>query len=266
MPDENNDLNNAQPVTEPDLNAEAVIQPDLTDQPVQDQNQEVLADGTTKDKTVKYEELEKAVQGRKAAEEQAAHAQRQLDLMQMNAQQQQVQPQVPKSSMEQALIDCGTTAEDMGYDGNMQVKVMNRKDELDAARMQQSHIAMSTQQFAMSHPDMNEVVGSVNLATGIIVAPTQELLMLVQKKPYLAQASTTDIYNAVLHERKFSEYEKASKVQQEHLARQGVKVETQPLGGSAAGGGGSGSQGSQQLMGREQTAKIEADLAAGKYS
>ena len=112
MPEENKDLNNAQPVTEPDLNAEPVTQQDLTDPPVQDSDQDLLADGTTKDKSVPYSELEKATKRAKEAEEQVAYAQRTIDLMQQNSQQQPVQQTAPKTISEQALENCGMVKED----------------------------------------------------------------------------------------------------------------------------------------------------------
>ncbi len=262
MPDENNDLNTDQVVTDQDLNnADAVDQQNLQDPPVQDQTQDVLADGTPKDKTVKYEELEKAVQGRKAAEEQAAHAQRQLDLISMNAQQQQVQT-APKSTSQQALDSLGITADDLF--GENVVKYQEAVNQLNNAQTQQNNAVMQTQEFMMTHPDIASVVGSVNPMTGRIMQATPEIMALVQKKPYLRQASVQDLYLAVQDERKFSEYQKTATIQKEHQTRAGVKTETQPMGGSAAGGGGAGSQGSQNLMTREQVLDMERRLAAGE--
>ena len=263
MTDENNDLNTDQVVTDPDLNsADVVDQQGLADQVADDQ----LADGTTKDKTVKYEELEKAVQGRKAAEEQAAYAQRQLDLMQQNAQANQQSPvqAIPTDPMEIALKEMGLEPDDL-YGENI-LKVQKRAKQIENVQSQQMHIATSTQQFAASNPDLNEVVGSVNLATGQIVAPSAELLALVAQKPYLANASTPDIYKAMLHERQFIEMTKKTEVSQEFLNRQKADTATQPLAGSAAGGGGSGSQGSQKLLTREQYAENERKIAAGEYN
>lgn len=263
-----NDLNNDQAVTDQDLNtAGSVDQQDLTDQVVDDQKQDdVLADGTTKDKSVPYAELEKATQRTKAAEEQAAYAQRQLELMQQNAQlQQQTQQQTaPKTVSELALDSLGITSEDL-YGDNV-VKFQEAVTQINNANNQLANAQTEVQQFAAKHPDINEVVGSVNLTTGQIVAPTQEVYALVQKKPYLAQASTSDIYNAVIEERQFAEFKKNAVVNDEHLNRQNANNKSQPLGGSAAGGGGTGSQSKQQLMSREQVRQTEADIAAGKYS
>ena len=272
MSDENNDLNTDQLVTDQDLNAEVVDQQNLTDQVVQDQNQDVLADGTPANKDVPYSELQKATvraadeaKARIAAEEQTAIAQRTIELMQQNAQQQQVQQVAPKSTSQLALESLGITEEDL-YEPKNIIKFQERLVQLEAKKTQQGHAVMQTQQFAMSHPDLSEVVGSVNPTTGMITQPTAELMALVGKKPYLAKASTQDLYNAMLDERKFVAYEKTATIQKEHQARTGVKTSTQPLGGSAAGGGGSGSQNGQQMLSREATQKITDDLNAGAYS
>ena len=260
-----NDLNTDQAVTDQDLNtADVVNQPDLTDQPVQDQNQDdVLADGTTKDKQVPYSELEKATKRAKEAEEATAYAQRTIDLMNANAQQQQVQPAAPKTVSEQALASLGITEEDL-YEPKNIIKYQEAVTKISNAQTQQNNAAVQTQQFMIATPDLSQVVGSVNPMTGQIIAGTSELLALVAKKPYLQQASTQDLYQAVMDERQFVEVTKTASTQKEFQTRAGVKTATQPLGGSAAGGGGAGTQGKQQLLSRDQVTETLRKLAAGE--
>ena len=62
-----------------------VAQQDLTDPSVRDQNQDVLADGTSAEKDVPYYELKKATDAKKTAEEGRLYAERQLELYQANA-------------------------------------------------------------------------------------------------------------------------------------------------------------------------------------
>ncbi len=257
-----NDLNTDQVITDPDLNnADAVDQQSLTDQVATDQNQEVLADGTDVDKTVKYSELKKATDARKVAEEQAAYAQRQLELMQS---QQQV-PATPLSSTEQAMKELGLTADDL-Y-GSNQLLVLNRKDQLDAQKMQQQNSAMMNQQFVATHPDASQVVGSVNPGTGQIMTMSPELAGILAIKPYLRGAciDVQSTYNIVMQERKLKEYETKQASINEHQVRQGVDNTTLPLGGSAAGGGGAVSQ-NQKLLTREQVAETERKIASGEIT
>lgn len=267
-----NDLNTDQVITDPDLNnADAVDQQSLTDQVATGQNQEVLADGTDVDKTVKYSELKKAIAGRdeeaaarKAAEEQATYAQRQLELMQM---QQQKVPAQQLSSTEQAMKELGLTADDL-Y-GSNQLLVLNRKDQLDAQKMQQQNSAMMNQQFVATHPDASQVVGSVHPVTGQLMTMSPELIGIFAMKPYLRGAciDVQSSYNIVMQERKFKEYETQQASIQEHQIRQEVDNTTLPLGGSAAGGGGAGvvSQ-NQKLLTREQVAETERKIASGEIT
>ena len=91
MPD--NDLNTDQAVTDQGLNnADGATQQDLTDQAVADQKKDVLADGTDTNKTVPYAKLKEASDARKEAEEKAAYAQRQLELLQAQQAGQRVSP------------------------------------------------------------------------------------------------------------------------------------------------------------------------------
>ncbi len=262
MSDENNDVNTTQVVTETqDANTEQVVIAQDVNTDVVDQQSTEQA-GENQDQSVPYERFKEVNDAKKVAEEQAAYAQRQLDLINMNAQQQQVQT-APKTVSEQALANLGITEDDL-YEPKNIIKYQEAVTQINNAQAQQSNAVMQTQEFMMTHPDIANVVGSVNPVTGQIMQASPELLALVAQKPYLRQASTQDLYLAVQDERKFSEYQKTAVIQKEHQTRTGVKTETQPLGGSAAGGGGSGSQGSQQMLTREQSQDIERRLAAGE--
>jgi hypothetical protein len=267
MSDENKDLNSDQVVTDPkDLNsAGSVDQQDLNIDPVnQVQSDGTLADGTSADKTVKYSELQKATKRATDAEEGRLHAERTIELMQAQQQgQQMAQQQVQaKSTFEQAMLDCGVNEDELF--GEAQVRVMNRKSQLDGAMVQQQNATTSANQFMMSHPDFNQVVGSVNLATGQM-QESQELSALLVKKPYLRAACTSVevVYDLVMQERKLKEFESVQTSNQEHQNRQNADNITQPMGGSAAGGGGGSVQGSQ-VMSREQQLDIRRRLAAGE--
>lgn len=271
--DNKDGLNSDQLATDQDLKADAVDQQNLDDQVVQDQTQnDVLADGTAVDKTVKYSAMKAEIDARKiaedatkAAQEQAAYAQRQLELMQRNQQVNTVQQPAAKTTYEQAMADVGVDADDLML-GENQVKVNNRKAELDTQMYQQAQSNMIDQQFKLQHSDYEKVVGGVNLATGQFIA-TPELLTMLQAKPYLAGACTTaqGAYNTVMEQRQLAEFKKSADINKEHLARTNANIATQPLGGSAAGGsGGVGDQSGQQLMTREQVLEIERKLAAGE--
>ncbi len=264
------DVNNTQVVTEQGVkDGQVANDQGVKEQTADAQNQDgTLTDGTDPNKPIPYSRLKEATdatkeaeEARKTAEEQAAHAQRQIEILEQQRLIQANTTQQPKSSMEQALVDCGVTAEEM-Y-GEVIPKVMARKDEIDRANMQQQQAVMGVQQFVINHPDINQVVGSVNPATGQIIAPNAEVLALVAKKPYLANATLEAIYDAVIDARKLSEFEKTQAVNKEHLNRQGIDTETQPLGGSAAGGGAGGDV-QQNLMSREQCADIERKLESGE--
>lgn len=244
------DANTEQVVTAPDVNTE-VVEQQATEQAEANQEQ-----------AVPYERFKEVNEAKKAAEEQASYAQRQLDLYQQNTQQNQQVQQQPKSTSQMALEQMGITADELF--GENIVTYQQIVSGYENQARQQNAAAMNTQQFMMTHPDLSSVVGSVNPATGLIMQPTPELMALVGKKPYLQQAPVEQLYNAVIDERKFAELEKAATIQKEHQVRTGVKTATQPLGGSAAGGGGAGSQGKQQLLSREQSEEIERKLAAGE--
>lgn len=266
MPEE--DLNKDQSVTDSDLNnAGSVDQQDLQAQSVTEGTQEVLADGTSKDKTVKYSELEKAVKRATTAEEARMQAERTLELMQAHQQgRQAAAPQnAPKNSMEQAMLEHNVTADEL-Y-GDVMVKVIARKDEIDKAASQQQAAALSNLQFISTHPDIGQVVGSVNPATGQLMTASPELMSIVTNNPHLAGACGTvsGAYNVVMQSRRLAELEKNDEANKAHQTRQGVDNATLPLGASAAGGGGSGEPQQQGLLSREQVDQIDADIKAGKY-
>ncbi len=269
MTEENKDLNNSQLVADGDLNnADPVNQQGLNNAGSADQqNQdETLADGTSTDKTVKYEDLKKATDRATTAEEQTMQAQRDNDILRAQMQgMNQTQTQTsPKTAMEQAMDDCNVIADEM-Y-GEAQVRVMNRKDEIDRALSQQQQSAFASQQFAMQHPDMNEVVGSVSPVTGQFMA-SKELLSFAAKNPNLAGACTSVevAYDLVMRERKLTELKETQSVNQEQVNRQNLDNVSQPLGGSAAGGGGAGEVQGEKMLTRQQVKDIETDIADGKY-
>ncbi|MHC4322707.1 MAG: hypothetical protein ACYSUX_00375 [Planctomycetota bacterium] len=271
MAEENEDLNNSQSVADSqDLNnAQSVAVQDLN-QSVTGQQDDVLADGTKKsEKTVKYEEFEKVNAAKKAAEEALAIEKQKLDqaiaLQQQTAYNQQaVQTQQPSTTFDLAMQQLGLTADDL-YDGNNMIKVQRRKAELDTQLQRQQNAYAANQQFIASHPDFNQVVGSVNPSTGQI-AYSQEALLLQQKKPHLSASfqSAQGAYELVMSERKLAELEKIAAANKEHLARQGVDVKTDPLGGSAAGGSGVSDSNNQKWMPREQVAEIQRRLDNGE--
>ncbi len=262
------DLTNSQSVADGDLkDADSVNQQGLDSAGSADQqNQDVLADGTSKDKPVTYADVEKAVQGRKAAEEIAAQAQRDLEIMQQVQQMasQQNTAQTAGTTYEQAMLNLGLTADDM-YDGTNNVNVNVEKSRLDGIVNQQQQAFNVNQQFVASHSDFSQVVGSVNPSSGQIISLTSEAQALVQRKPYLANASYQAAYEEVLQARKLAELEKTSTANEEHLNRQNADNATAPMGGSAAGGGGSEQNHSIALMSREQVEAEETKIANGDY-
>lgn len=262
---ENNDLNNAQAVTEQDLNsAGSVAQQDLTDQSVNDQTQDgKLADGTDENKTVPYAKLKEAADARKIAEEATAHAQRELELLQANMQGQQQatqqQTQQPGSTFEQAMQQLGLTDDDLFGENVRKVNIL--AGQLDAANSQVQNTVNANMQFVNTHPDFSQVVGSVNPSTGQVMSLSQEAMAILQKKPYLANASYEAVYSEVIQARQFKEFETVAAAEKEHLVRAGVDADTLPLGGSAAGGGTGGDNQTQQMMSREAQQEILRKLA-----
>ena len=267
MTDENTDLNTSQSVADTDLNkAQTVVVQDLN-QSVTGAQDETLADGSKKsEKTVKYEEFEKANVAKKAAEDALALTEQKLaqsvNLQQQAAYNQQaVQTQLPNSTYELAMQQLGLTDEDL-YGENIR-KVTIRTSELDSILQQQKNELAVNQQFIASHPDFTQVVGSVNTATGQIAILSQEALLLQQKKPYSFN-SAQSAYEAVMEQREIAELRKTDTANKEYLARQGVDNSTAPLGGSAAGVGGAGDTNNQQMMSREQVLEIRQKVANGE--
>ena len=207
-----------------------------------------------------------AVEAQTTAEQAAQQARDQLAVAMANTVQ-QVQPQVqqPLSTYEQAMADCGATAEELPYDGAMQVKVQNRKEQLEQIKQNSTQQFLANQQFTNTHPDYGEVVGRTNPATGQII-PSAEITEILQRKPHLtatAYASAQGAYNIVMDERKLTKFEKDQAALEEHQARTNVDTETQPLGASAAGGGVAGDV-QQKMMTREQVIEIQEKLASGE--
>ena len=77
-------------------------------------------------------------------------------------------------------------------------------------------------------------------------------------------ASAQSAYDTVMNERKLAGFESKAAVNTEHQNRQNADTASQPLGGSAAGGGGAGDPGNESIMTREQSNEIRRKLAAGE--
>ena len=265
MVDEQNDENNVQVVTGQGENNDQAAAGQGEN--AESANQQVADESAqSQEQPVPYSRFKEVNDQKKAAEESAAHAQRQLEIIQANAQpvQQQAQTQKATSTYEQAMVELGITADDL-YIGDNIVKVENRKAELDRAWVQYQTAQSASQQFINSHSDFMEIVGSVNPTTGQMLW-SPEALALQQKKPHLAGAFQTapGAYQAVMEERKLVELEGQVAANKEHANRQGVDVSSQPLGGSAAGGGAGGDTQNQAWLSREQVLEIEAKIAAGE--
>lgn len=258
MADEQIDLNKNQSVAGSGLTDQSATGQDLT-QPVT----EKLADGDDKDtKTVKYTEFEKANKAKATAEEQARIAQEQLAIMTANqvVQQPVATPQQPVTIYDQARNDLGLGEEEYMTE-SQRGQVFQRAIEIQSATNQQQRQAQANTQFIQNHPDYGEVVGR-QMGNNFQLSP--ELLKIITDKPHLANAvysNSQSAYKIVMDERKLAELEKGTTANQEHLKRQGVDNETEPLGGSAAGGGGIGDPNNQRMMSREQVKEIRRKLA-----
>lgn len=248
------DLNNAQPVTEPDLNA-----------PGQGEG-ELLADGSDKNKKVPYSEMEKAINERKAAEEQLELLRSQMALINANQQQQpQQQPQQPVSVYEQAKADLGLTGEEY-IDEAQRGKIYARINEITQLQNQQTAAAFSNQQFEASHPDFGNVVGLRNPSNGQI-QPTAEIRKILTEKPHLipaAYASSQGAYEIVIQQRKLDELQKQNTAQEEHLKQQGIDTKLAPVSGAAATGGALSAKTAGAIT-AEQQAENERKVAAGEF-
>ena len=79
------------------------------------------------------------------------------------------------------MLEYGVTADEL-Y-GDVMIKVMARKDQIDNAVRQQQNTIFANQQFMATHSDVSQVVGSVNPATGAIMTNRPELAAILAKKP-----------------------------------------------------------------------------------
>ena len=253
-----NDLNKNQAVTDSGLKEQPATAQDLN-QPVTEKQVETLADGTDETKTVPYSELKKAIDEKNAAMEQVQLAQSQMAIVQAN--QQPVQQVHPQTILEQAMIDCGVTQDEM-Y-GDVMVKVLNRKAELDTLQSQRTNATYANQQFEATHPDFSSAVGLRNPLTGQ-VQPSAEILKILTEKPYLtaaAYASSQGAYEIVMQQREMDKLQQQTTVQEEHLKQQEIDTKLAPVSGAAAAGGAIPSQTTGSITVEQQLAneqKVEA--------
>lgn len=258
MPDEQTDLNTNQSVAGSGLKDQPATGQDLI-QPVT----EKLADGDDKGtKTVRYTEFEKVNKAKAAAEEEARISREQMAIMTANqtVQQPTVAPTQPLTVYDQARNDLGLGEEEYMTEAQ-RGQVIQRTIEIQNAAVNQQRQAQVNQQFIQSHPDYGEVVGR-QMGNNFQLSP--ELLKIITDKPHLANAAYSNsqsAYQVVMDERKLAELEKNAATNQEHLQRQGIDNKTDPLGGSAAGGGVVGDPNNQQMMSREQVKEIKRKLA-----
>ena len=259
------DLNKSQPVTDTDLNkAPVVTEPDLIasgqgEEPVK------LADGTDENKTVPYAELKKAIDAKKAAEEQAQILQGQIAVITANQPNQPVQPQQPTSAYEQARLELGLADEEFITEGDRS-KIFGRATEIQNALYQQQIQLQTNQQFENSHPDFGSVVGLRNPVNGQI-QPTAEILKILTEKPYLtaaAYASSQGAYEIVMGEREFAKLQQQNTVQEEHLKQQGIDTKLAPVSGAAAAGGAITTVGASVTM--EQQQEMERRVENGEFN
>lgn len=201
---------------------------------------------------------------RQSAEEEARIAHEQMAIMTANqtVQQPAVAPTPPLTVYEQARTDLGLGEEEYPTE-TQRGQIIQRAIEIQNAVVNQQRQAQVNQQFIQSHPDYGEVVGR-QMGNNFQLSP--ELLKIVTDKPHLANAAYSNsqaAYKIVMDERKLAEFEKSATASQEHLERQGIDNKTEPLGGSAAGGGGVGDPNNRQMMSREQVKEIRRKLANG---
>ncbi len=198
---------------------------------------------------------------RQLAEEALRVSNEQMAILQANPVQVQAQVQQPVTTYEQAMVDVGVDKDYMSPDDT--IKVMARKDQLDANKNAQTSQIAANQQFAFSHSDYSDVVGR---QVGTQFVPSAELAELLQRKPHLrasVYASSEGAYQAVMDERELKKLKENQTVLDEHQKRAGIDTDTAPMGGSAAGGGGGGDI-EPGLMSREQSLEIRRKLASGE--
>lgn len=207
----------------------------------------------------------KEVEGLKAGivderkKRQAAETQLQTAQAQNLAYQQQTIQKQPESTYEQAVRELGLKDESFLMP-EQQAQIFARKDQLDAQKQQQQYAQNQNAQFAATHADCGEVVGST--IAGVFV-PSQELQALLAKKPYLlaiANSSVQAAYDLVMQERNLAEYAKAQTVTTERDNRQKADARTSPMSARGAGG-----QAEGQFQTAEQVTAMEARLAAGEF-
>ncbi len=267
-------------MAENDLNTnQAVTDSSLTDQPATDQDlsqsvtgtadadvQQTLADGTTVDKSVPYDKFKAANDAKNAAEQQTQLLQGQMQIMQANQQPvQQVAQQQPQTTLEQAMADCGVTGDEM-Y-GEMTVKVLNRKAEIDTALASHTNAAHANQQFENTHTDFGSVVGIRNPMTGS-VQPSAEIMNILTEKPWLtaaAYSSSEGAYKIVMSEREITKLEQQNTVQQEHLQQQGIDTKLAPVSGAAASGGALSAKATGPVTIAQQE-DMEQRVASGEFN
>jgi len=205
----------------------------------------------------------------KAAEQDAQLLRDQMAIIQANQSQAQVQTQVqqPKSTYEQAMLDCGV-AESEYLTEQERTKVFARKEQLDMARNVQQTSQLANQQFIGSHSDYSEVVGVTNLYTGI-VTPSTEITEILQRKPHLkaaAYASAQGAYEIVMDERKLKELTEESSASTEFEAQQKVDAKTGVMSSAAVGGSGAVDSGQlKRATTYEQQLENDQRVAAGQF-
>ena len=93
-----------------------------------------------------------------------------------------------------------------------------------------------------------------------------ELHGIIARKPHLQGAcvSTQATYDIVMQEREMTKLRSDQEAIKQHQTRQEVDNATLPLGGSAAGGGGSGEPQQEKLMTREQVNEMQTRIDSGE--
>ena len=267
MPEENKDLNNASLVTGQDLKKDQSVAGQDLNVSGQDESGK-LADGTDENKTVPYTELKKAIEERKAAEEQLQRQEQEhqtrMAILQANQQSAQTQTQ-PLSDYDQAKANLGLASEEY-LDEGQRSSVHTEMTKIINVRGRQSAAALTNQQFEINHSDFGSVVGLRNSLTGAI-QPTAEILKILTEKPYLtaaAYASSQGAYEIVMQQREIDKLQQQNTVQEEHLKQQGIDTKLNPVSGAAAAGGGIAAQTGKVTLQQQQ--EMEERVAAGEFN
>jgi len=176
----------------------------------------------------------------------------------MQSAQQVQQSQVQENSYAQAIRELGLQGQEYLSESE-RIEVYKRKDQLDTQKLQAQNMYAQNAQFVASHTDFAEVVG-IQGPAGFI--PSTELQILLTKKPHLYSASAKAIYDAVMENRKLTEYEKMKVVMTEKENRQKVEAVTSPMSPAAAGGGGTVGE---DYSSAEKVAATERRVAAGEF-